>query len=84
MIYSGTGSPEGTQVGSVGDWYFRADASAVNPPLYSKMSGTETNTGWIPMISAAAAAALVPEVPMWVGGTGELTITGNQPTVTIT
>lgn len=45
-VYAGTGTPEGAQVGTVGDLYVRADASLANPPLYYKASGTATNTGW--------------------------------------
>jgi len=46
-IYSGTGSPEGVQVGNVGDWYVRADPGTTAPGLYVKRSGTATTTGWV-------------------------------------
>jgi len=46
-VYSGTGSPEGAQTGTTGDWYIRADPGTTAPCLYIKRSGTATTTGWV-------------------------------------
>ena len=46
QVYSGTGSPEGVQTGSVGDWYLRTDATSISAALYYKLTGTATTTGW--------------------------------------
>lgn len=45
VIYTGTGSPENNQVGSIGDLYLRRDGGT-NTTLYVKESGTNTDTGW--------------------------------------
>jgi hypothetical protein len=42
---TGSGSPEGAVVGSVGDLY--SNVNGIPPVLYVKESGTATNTGWI-------------------------------------
>jgi hypothetical protein len=42
----GTGSPESTILGSVGDIYTRTDGGT-GTTLYVKESGTATNTGWV-------------------------------------
>ena len=55
-IYSGTGTPEGAQVGSVGDLYVRADMSGSNPAVYFKATGSATNTGWVALLGSGAAA----------------------------
>ncbi len=44
-ISSGTGTPEGSVVGSVGDLYLRTDGST-STTLYVKTSGSATKTGW--------------------------------------
>jgi hypothetical protein len=51
-LYSGTGSPEGVVVASVGDLYFRQDGFTGSPPelLYAKATGTRTDTGWVVVI----------------------------------
>jgi hypothetical protein len=41
--YTGSGSPETTQTGSVGDTY----QDTTNGGLYYKATGTSTNTGWV-------------------------------------
>jgi hypothetical protein len=46
-LRSGTGSPEGSEVADVGAIYSRTDGGAGNA-VYFKMSGTATNTGWVP------------------------------------
>jgi hypothetical protein len=46
-VFSGSGSPEGVQVGDVGDWYVRSDPGTTAPGLYVKRSGTATTTGWV-------------------------------------
>jgi hypothetical protein len=46
QVYSGSGSPEGVQTGSVGDWYLRTDATSIAAALYYKLTGTATTTGW--------------------------------------
>jgi hypothetical protein len=43
--FSGTGTPEGTQVGFIGDLYSRRDGGS-GTSLYVKESGNNTNTGW--------------------------------------
>lgn len=40
--YSGAGSPQGVQVGTVGEYY----ENLTNGDLYQKVSGVGTNTGW--------------------------------------
>jgi hypothetical protein len=45
-IHSGTGSPEGTVTGNVGDLYLRTDGGA-GTTMYVKESGAATNTGWV-------------------------------------
>lgn len=94
-FYAGTGDPNGTQVGTVGDFYFRADCSMTVPPLYAKLSGTASNTGWVPIatgygspvsahIFTPQTGALTIEGQSGAGlGTGELHIVGNQPTVIV-
>lgn len=44
-LYTGTGTPEGAQVGAVGDLFCRTDGGA-GTTLYIKESGAG-NTGWI-------------------------------------
>jgi hypothetical protein len=53
VIYAGSGSPEGVQTGSVGDWWVRADPGSADPCLYVKRSGTATTTGWIAVASGS-------------------------------
>lgn len=55
VVYSGSGSPESAQTGSVCDLYVRSDASSSNPALYAKLSGTATTTGWVAVLSSGAA-----------------------------
>ena len=55
-IYAGSGTPEGAQVGSVGDLYVRADAGPGDAALWHKATGTATNTGWEAVGSLGAAA----------------------------
>lgn len=43
---SGTGTPEGSVTGNVGDLYTRTDGGA-GTTLYVKESGASTNTGWV-------------------------------------
>lgn len=45
-IYTGAGSPENNQIGSVGDLWLRTDGGS-NTTLYVKESGDDTDTGWI-------------------------------------
>lgn len=45
-VIAGTGSPENSLIGWVGDLYLRRDGGA-NTTLYVKESGNGTNTGWI-------------------------------------
>lgn len=45
-ILTGTGSPEGSVVGSPGDLYLNKSGGA-NVTLWVKESGTATNTGWV-------------------------------------
>jgi sporulation protein YlmC with PRC-barrel domain len=50
VLYDGNGSPEGVQVGKVGDLYLRLDGGA-GTSLYVKESGVG-NTGWTAMVTA--------------------------------
>lgn len=54
-VFSGTGSPEGVLTGWVGDFYFRKDAGATTPsaPIYVKLSGNGTTTGWQALATTA-------------------------------
>lgn len=45
-ILEGSGSPEGSEVGSIGDMY--VDRTTGGRTLYVKESGNDTNTGWNP------------------------------------
>lgn len=45
-ILSGTNTPEGAVIGSIGDLFLRTNGGA-NTTLYVKESGAVTNTGWI-------------------------------------
>ena len=45
-VTSGKGSPEGSEVGSIGDLYTDKEGGAVTT-LYVKESGSNTDTGWI-------------------------------------
>lgn len=94
VIYSGTGDPEGTQIGSVGDLYLRKDASAVRPPIYSKISGTDTTTGWTAIAGAGAVSAnilgpssaslrVTGNLSGGQAGGGQMSLTGNAPTVRV-
>jgi hypothetical protein len=53
--YSGAGSPEGVQVGTVGDYY----ENLTNGDLYNKVTGVGTNTGWVGPIATGSFADLV-------------------------
>lgn len=44
-IYTGTGSPEGSQEGSVGDLFLRRDGGS-GSTFYVKESGDGTDSGW--------------------------------------
>lgn len=46
QIWSGTGSPEGIVLGSIGDLYLRTDGDSATG-LYRKATGIRTATGWI-------------------------------------
>jgi hypothetical protein len=46
IIRSGTNTPEGAVVGSVGDLFLRTNGGA-GTTLYIKESGAATNTGWV-------------------------------------
>ena len=85
-FYAGTGDPNGAQVGSVGDFYFRADCSMTVAPLWVKLSGTATTSGWFPIagyglvsahVFAPQTGALTIEGQSNSIGTGELHIEGN-------
>jgi len=94
-FYAGTGDPNGVQVGSVGDFYFRADCSMTVPPLYAKLTGTASNTGWVPIatgygstVSAHVITPLTGELTIegqsGAGlSTGALQIVGNQPVIVV-
>lgn len=43
-IIAGSGSPEGAEVGSIGDMYLDRDGGRT---LYVKETGNDTNTGWV-------------------------------------
>ncbi len=45
-IYTGAGTPNGSQVGSPGDMYLNTSGGAATT-LYVKESGANTNTGWV-------------------------------------
>ena len=45
-IYTGAGTPNGSQVGSPGDIYLNTSGGAATT-LYVKESGANTNTGWV-------------------------------------
>lgn len=49
--FSGAGSPEGVQVGTVGD-YYENETTGV---LYQKATGVGTNTGWVGALEIAVA-----------------------------
>lgn len=55
-VYSGSGSPEGVRVGSVGDLYVQSDAGAGESALWHKATGTATTSGWEAVGSSADAA----------------------------
>jgi hypothetical protein len=57
LMSTGTGSPEGVVVGSVGDLYRRTDGGS-NTTLYMKESGASTDTGWVAMISSGSSASV--------------------------
>jgi hypothetical protein len=46
QLRTGSGSPNGVVVGSVGDLFLRSDGGAATT-LYIKESGAATNTGWV-------------------------------------
>jgi hypothetical protein len=77
-------------MGSVGDLYLRKDSSATNPPIYAKLSGEETTTGWVSIAGAGttpsdtirpstAVLALSGSESSYIGAV--LALTGNQPSV---
>jgi hypothetical protein len=45
-IYSGSGTPNGVQTGTIGDMYVDRSGGAAST-LYVKESGVNTNTGWV-------------------------------------
>lgn len=45
-IFKGAGSPEGVQVGRIGDFWINTSGGA-SDTLYTKKSGTATTTGWV-------------------------------------
>lgn len=47
VVYAGTGSPEGVQTGTVGDFYAQSDAGVGDTALWYKAAGTATTTGWM-------------------------------------
>lgn len=47
-VFSGTTTPEGKQVGNIGDVFIRTDAG-IGTTTYTKESGTNTTTGWMPL-----------------------------------
>ena len=73
-LRSGTGSPEGVVVGSVCDVYVRKDTSGLNPGLYTKQTGTLTNTGWV----AVGGAAGAPTDATYITQTANGTLTNEQ------
>lgn len=68
-LRSGTGSPEGVVVGSVCDVYVRKDTSGLSPGLYTKQTGTLTNTGWVAVGGAAGAPTDATYITQTVNGT---------------
>lgn len=42
---TGTGTPEGSVIASVGRWYVDTNASPAD--IYFKATGDDTNTGWV-------------------------------------
>lgn len=50
-IYRGAGSPESSQVGSVGDFYFQTDGATDNVVWY-KETGAATDTGWVNLVKS--------------------------------
>jgi len=59
-VFSGSGSPEGIQVGDVGDWYVRSDPGTTAPGLYVKRSGIATNTGWVAVAEVGVTRTVEP------------------------
>ena len=53
---SGTGSPEGAVVGDICDLYVRADTGTV----YTKITGTGTNTGWSALLKTGDSTTALP------------------------
>lgn len=58
VLRSGSGSPEGAVVGSVGDLYLRTDGAS-GTILYEKATGAATNTGWVANSAAAGSTGIV-------------------------
>lgn len=56
-IYSGSGSPESAVTGKPCDLYVRSDASASNPAVYTKLTGTG-NTGWSAVLSTGGSGGV--------------------------
>jgi len=75
-VQSGTGTPEAAVTASVGELFLRSDG-ADGTTLYVKASGSATNTGWIPLISAPSTKTLT-------GTTLDAEGTGNAITVPFT
>lgn|GEM_PF-2440755 len=47
VVHAGVGSPEGSEIGNIGDIYARLDGGPGNS-LYLKVAGNGLNTGWVP------------------------------------
>lgn len=74
-ICSGTGSPESSVTGWIGDVYLRRDGSA-GTSVYVKESGSGTNTGWVALASASGGGgSLSNPVTAVQGGTGQSSYT---------
>ena len=50
VVKQGVGSPEGSVIGTIGDYYARTDGGTNSAaPAYLKVTDTGLNTGWVPI-----------------------------------
>lgn len=50
VVKQGIGSPEGSVVGNIGDYFARTDGGTNSAaPAYLKVADTGLNTGWVPL-----------------------------------
>lgn len=50
VVHQGSGSPEGSVVGEIGDYFARTDGGTNSAaPAYVKFADSGLNTGWVPL-----------------------------------